>query len=192
MDDKVRCSWIGHDSMSVNYHDHEWGRVVHDDILLFENLCLESFQAGITWFEVLRKRNALRLAFDGFDFNKIAMYSETKIASIMADNRVIQNRLKIEAIVNNAWLVLNIIEKYGSFDKFIWEYVDYKPIVGHWNKLKDVPIYTPLSEKIGKDLKRMGFSFVGPIIIYSFMQASGMVNDHLVNCFVYKELMGLG
>lgn len=184
---KNRC--FGDTSLYADYHDNEWGRPVHDDIKLFEMLILEGAQAGLSWITVLKKREAYREAFDGFDPNKVALYSDAKIEELMKNEGIIRNRLKINAAVNNARLYLGIIEEYGSFDKFIWKYVDYKPIMGHWNKIEDVPITTPISDKISKDLKKMGFKFVGSTIIYSFMQATGMVNDHITDCFVYEELI---
>lgn len=184
---KNRC--FGDTPLYADYHDNEWGRPVHDDVKLFEMLILEGAQAGLSWITVLKKREAYREAFDGFDPNKVALYSDEKIEELMKNEGIIRNRLKINAAVNNARLFLGIIEKYGSFDKFIWGYVDYKPVMGHWDKIEDVPITTPISDKISKDLKKMGFKFVGSTIIYSFMQATGMVNDHIADCFVYEELI---
>ena len=185
--EKSRCPWAGNLPVYTDYHDNEWGRPVHDDDKLFEMLILEGAQAGLSWITVLKKRESYREAFDGFDPKKVALYGEVKIEELMANAGIIRNRLKINAAVTNARLFLELIEKYGSFDKFIWEYVDYTPVTGHWRKMEDVPITTPISDKISKDLKKMGFKFVGSTIIYSFMQACGMVNDHLANCFVYEE-----
>lgn len=184
---KNRC--FGDTPLYADYHDNEWGRPVHDDVKLFEMLILEGAQAGLSWITVLKKREAYREAFDGFVPNKVALCSDAKIEELMKNEGIIRNRLKINAAVNNARLFLGIIEKYGSFDKFIWGYVDYKPITGHWDKIEDMPITTPISDKISKDLKKMGFKFVGSTIIYSFMQATGMVNDHFTDCFVYDELI---
>jgi DNA-3-methyladenine glycosylase I len=189
MNKKIRCPWAGNNPIMIYYHDNEWGRPLHDDIKLFEMLILEGMQAGLSWVTVLNRREAFREAFDGFDPNKAALYSDAKIRELMANEKIIRNRLKINAAVNNARAFLRVAEEYGSFDKFIWGYVDYKPITGHWRNLGDVPANTPLSDKISKDLKKMGFRFVGSTIIYSFMQAIGMVNDHLTECFVYKELL---
>ena len=187
--EKIRCAWAVSAPIYVDYHDNEWGRPVHDDGKLFEMLILEGMQAGLTWVTVLKKREAFREAFDGFDPEKVARYDDAKIQSLMANEKIIRNRLKINAAVNNAKLFLEIVEKYGSFDRYIWEYVDYKPITGHRKKIEDIPATTPTSDKISKDLKKMGFKFVGSTIIYAFMQATGMVNDHITECFVYKEML---
>lgn len=184
---RIRC--FGDTPVYIDYHDNEWGRPVHDDIRLFEMLILEGMQAGLSWITVLKKRDAFRAAFDGFDPYKVALYSDTKIEELMKNEGIIKNRRKINAAVNNAGLFLEIIEKYGSFDKFIWGYVNDKPITGHWNNVEDMPVTTTVSDKISRDLKKMGFKFVGSTIIYSFMQATGMVNDHFKDCFVYKELI---
>lgn len=184
---KNRC--FGDTPIYIDYHDNEWGRPVHDDCKLFEMLILEGVQAGLSWITVLKKREAYQKAFDGFDPYKVALYNDAKIEELMKNEGIIRNRLKINAAVNNAKLFLEIIEKYGSFDKFIWEYVDYKPIIGHWDTVEDTPVTTAVSDKISKDLKKMGFKFVGSVIIYSFMQATGMVNDHFKGCFVYEELL---
>jgi len=189
MTEKTRCPWARDVPIYTDYHDNEWGRPVHDDNKLFEMLILESMQAGLSWITVLNKREAFREAFDGFDPSKIALYDETKIAELMANERIIRNRLKIEATVNNAKVFLETAEKHGSFDKMIWGYVNHEPITPHWERMGDIPPTTPLSDKISKDLKKMGFRFVGSTTIYSFMQAVGMVNDHLMECFAYKEIM---
>ena len=189
MNEKARCSWAGDMPIYIEYHDNEWGRPVHDDMKLFEMLILESMQAGLSWITVLKKREAFREAFDGFDPKKVALYDDTKIEELMANEKIIRNRLKINAAITNARLFLDVVERYGSFDKFIWSYVDYVPVTGHWKKLEDVPATTPLSDKISRELKKMGFKFVGSTIIYSFMQAIGMVNDHIMDCFVYEEIL---
>jgi DNA-3-methyladenine glycosylase I len=183
-----RCFWGNSHPLYRDYHDNEWGRPVHDDQKLFEMLTLEGMQAGLSWLTVLKKRDAFRKAFDNFDPKKVALYDEKKIEELMANEGIIRNRLKIISTINNAKLFLKIVEEHGSFDKMIWEYVDNKPIVGHWKRFEDIPLYTPISDKIGKDLKKMGFNFVGTTIIYSFMQAVGMVNDHVVGCFVFEEI----
>ena len=188
MNEKIRCSWPGDIPIYIDYHDNEWGRPVHDDGKLFEMLILEGMQAGLTWITVLKKREAFREAFDGFDPKKIVLYDDTKIQELMANEKIIRNRLKINGAVTNAKLFLDVVEEYGSFDKFIWGYVDYTPIINHLEKIEDIPATTPLSDKISKDLKKMGFKFVGSTIIYAFMQATGMVNDHIKECFVYEEL----
>ena len=192
MNEKNRCIWAGDIPIYIDYHDNEWGRPVHDDVKLFEMLILEGMQAGLSWITVLNKREAFREAFDGFDPSKVALYDDIKIQELLVNERIIRNRLKINAAVNNAKLYLKVIEDYGSFDKFIWGYVDYEPIKNHWENHDDLPASTPLSDKISKDLKKMGFKFVGSTIVYSFMQAVGMVNDHITECFVYKEIVKSG
>ena len=188
MNEKIRCSWPGDTPIYIDYHDNEWGRPVHDDGRLFEMLILEGMQAGLTWITVLKKREAFREAFDGFDPNKMVLYEDAKIQELMTNEKIIRNRLKINAAVTNAKLFLEVVEKHGSFDKFLWRYVDYMPIIGHREKIEDIPATTPLSDQISKDLKKLGFKFVGSTIIYAFMQATGMVNDHLRSCFVYEEM----
>lgn len=188
MSEKFRC--FGDTPLYMDYHDHEWGRPVHDDNKLFEMLILEGAQAGLSWITVLKKREEYRKAFDGFDPKKVALYDETKTQQLMENAGIIRNRLKINAAITNARLFLEVTEKHGTFDKFIWSYVDNTPIVGHWAKAQDMPATTPISDKISKDLKKMGFKFVGSTIIYSFMQAVGMVNDHITECFVYHEMLG--
>lgn len=189
MDGKIRCSWSGDSQIYIDYHDNEWGRPVHDDNKLFEMLILESMQAGLSWITILKKRESYRDAFDGFDPEKIALYDDKKIEELMANAGIIRNRLKINAAINNAKIFLEIREKYGSFDQMIWSYVNNTPIVGYWGKAEDVPAATPLSEKISRDLKKMGFKFLGSTIVYSFMQATGMVNDHITECFAHKEIL---
>lgn len=189
MDEKCRCSWAGSTAIYRDYHDNEWGRPVHDDGRLFEMLILEGMQAGLAWITVLNKRVAFREAFDGFDPARVARYGDAKIQELMVNEKIIRNRLKINAAVINAQVFLDVIEKCGGFNKMLWDYVDYAPVIGHWEKIEDVPATTPLSDKISKDLKKMGFKFVGSTTIYAFMQAIGMVNDHITDCFVYKEIM---
>jgi len=186
--EKFRCRWAGNLPIYIDYHDNEWGRPEHDDGKLFEMLILEGMQAGLSWITVLKKREAFREAFDGFDPKTVALYNNKKIEELMANAGIIRNRLKINAAIVNAKLFLEIAEKYGSFDKFIWSYVDYAPITSNLEKIEDMPASTILSDKISKDLKKIGFKFVGSTIIYSFMQAIGMVNDHITDCFVYEEI----
>jgi len=188
MAEKIRCPWAGETPIYVDYHDTEWGRPVHDDVKLFEMLILEGMQAGLTWLTVLKKREAFRKAFDGFNPKKVARYDDAKIQKLMANAGIIRNRLKITGAVINAKLFLEIVEKHGSFDNFIWGYVDHKPVINRWKKIEDVPVTTPVSDRISQDLKKLGFKFVGSTIIYAFMQATGMVNDHITKCFVYKEM----
>jgi len=188
MDNRTRCFWAGTDPIYIDYHDNDWGRPVHDDEKLFEMLVLEGMQAGLAWITVLRKRDAFREAFDGFDPRKVALYGDDKIQELMSNEKIIRNRLKIISTINNAKLFLKIVEEHGSFDRFIWAYTDFKPVTGHWKRFEDMPLTTPLADKISADLKKMGFKFVGPTVIYSFLQATGIVNDHLADCFVYEEL----
>jgi DNA-3-methyladenine glycosylase I len=186
MDERTRC--FGNTPIYADYHDNEGGRPVHDDIKLFEMLTLEGMQAGLSWITVLNKREAFRKAFDGFDPGKVALYDDAKIEELMVNAGIIRNRLKINSAINNARLFLEIVKKYGSFDAFIWKYVNNTPITGNWKSFTDMPATTPVSDKISKDLKKMGFKFVGSTVIYSFMQAVGMVNDHLAGCFVHEEM----
>jgi len=187
MGEKIRCPWPTDIPIYLDYHDNEWGRPVHDDRKLFEMLILEGMQAGLSWITVLKKRESYRRAFDGFDPQKIALYDDAKVEELMADPGIIRNRLKINSAIANARAFLKVTEK-GSFSEMIWSYVDNRPITGNWKRFGDVPLTTPISDRISKDLKKMGFKFVGSTIIYSFMQAVGMVNDHFADCFVNKEL----
>lgn len=188
MCEKIRCAWAGDLPIYIDYHDNEWGRPVHSDNRLFEMLVLEGMQAGLSWITVLKKREAFREAFDGFDPSKVALYDEAKIQELLENEGIIRNRLKVNAAVVNSKAFLKVQEKYGSFDTFIWAYVDHTPIANHWERMEEIPATTPLSDQISKDLKKMGFKFVGSTIIYAFMQATGMVNDHVTNCFVYQEM----
>ena len=182
MSEKRRCLWAEESPIFYDYHDNEWGRPVHDDNRLFEMLILEGMQAGLSWLTILKKREAFREAFDGFDPNKAALYDDAKKQALMENEGIIRNRLKINGAVINARLFLELAEEHGSFDAFIWSYVDGTPIVNYPEKLEDIPASTPLSDKISKDLKKMGFKFVGSTILYAFMQAIGMVNDHVMGC----------
>lgn len=188
MSDKFRCFGEGI-PIYMDYHDNEWGRPVHDDRKLFEMLILEGAQAGLSWITVLKKREAYRAAFDNFDPAKVTLYGDAKIAELLANEEIIRNRLKITAAITNATLFLELQKQHGSFDQFIWGYVDNKPIVGHWERAGDMPVATAISDRISKDLKKLGFKFVGSTIIYSFMQAVGMVNDHLKGCCVYEDVL---
>lgn len=191
MDNKKRCPWPGNTPIYIDYHDFEWGRPVHDDRKLFEMLILEGMQAGLSWITILKKREAYRKAFDNFDPKKVALYTPDKVEELMNNSGIVRNRLKINAAITNAKAYLKVKENYKSFDEFIWNYVDNKPITGHWKNVSEIPVTTPVSDKISKDLKKLGFKFVGSTIIYSFMQAIGMVNDHITECFVYKEMADL-
>lgn len=182
-----RCEWAGSDLVYVAYHDTEWGRPEHDDRKLFEMLILEGMQAGLSWITILKKRENFRRAFDNFDPKKVAKYGDKKIAELLADEGIIRNKLKVNAAVTNAKAFLEIQREFGSFDKFIWSYVDNTPIVNRPKTLSDIPVSTPLSDRISKDLKKRGFKFVGTTIVYSFMQAVGMMDDHVVSCFCHSD-----
>ncbi len=183
-----RCHWVTDDPLYIAYHDEEWGVPVRDDALLFEFLTLETFQAGLSWMTILRKRENFRKAFDGFDYQRIAKYSEKKIQALLQDAGIIRNRLKIRATVSNAQAFIQIQEEFGSFSDYIWGFTDGQVIQNKWKQHEDIPASTPLSEKISKDLKKRGFKFVGPTVIYAQMQATGMVNDHEMGCFRYGEV----
>ena len=183
----VRCAWPGTDPLYVAYHDEEWGVPLHDDRKLFEMLVLEGAQAGLSWITILRRREGYRRAFDGFDPAVVAGYGEEKIADLLQDAGIIRNRQKVRSAVNNARRFLEVQAELGSFDAYIWGFVDQKPIKNAWTGLGDIPAKTPLSDAISKDLVKRGFNFVGSTIMYAHMQATGMVNDHVVNCFRYDQ-----
>jgi DNA-3-methyladenine glycosylase I len=182
---KERCPWATSDPLYISYHDEEWGVPVHDDRKLFELLILEGAQAGLSWITILRKRENYRKAFDNFDARKIARYRSKKIKELLNDEGIVRNRLKIEATIRNAEAFLAIQKEFGSFDAYIWQFVGGKPKRNSWNSLRDIPPKTPESDAMSKDLKRRGFTFVGSTICYAFMQATGMVNDHVRGCFRY-------
>lgn len=186
----TRCGWANEDA-SILYHDEEWGVPVHDDRLLFEFLILEGAQAGLSWITILKKRKNYRRAFDNFDARKVARYDHRKIRKLLADQGIVRNRLKIHAAVGNAKSFLAVQKEFGSFDRYIWRFVDGKPIHNSWNSMKEVPARTPQSDAMSKDLTKRGFKFVGSTICYAFMQAVGMVNDHTTDCFRYQELNAL-
>jgi len=183
-----RCAWAGADELYLHYHDTEWGVPLHDDRSLFEFLILEGAQAGLSWITILRKRENYRAAFDGFDPAHIARYDAGKIASLLKNPGIVRNRLKITAAVTNAQKFLDVQEEFGSFDAFIWCFVDGKPKQNKWRSLADIPANTPASDAMSKELKKRGFKFVGSTICYAHMQATGMVNDHTTDCFRHKEL----
>jgi DNA-3-methyladenine glycosylase I len=185
---KNRCEWCGSDPLYVAYHDKEWGAPVHDDQLLYEFLVLEGAQAGLSWLTILKKRENYKKAFHAFDLQTVANYTEDDINRLMADAGIVRNRLKIESAIKNAKGVLTIQKEFGSFDAYLWAYVSGIPIHNRWKVLADIPVKTETSERISKDLKKRGFNFVGPTIIYAFMQAIGMVNDHTLDCFRYEEV----
>jgi len=184
---KRRCAWALEEPM-VEYHDTEWGVPLHDDRALFEFLILEGAQAGLSWSTILRKRENYRAAFDGFDARRIAGYGAPKTAALLADAGIVRNRLKIAAAIGNGQALLEAQDEFGSFDAYIWRFVDGRPLRNRWRRVEDVPARTPQSDAMSKDLARRGFRFVGSTICYAFMQATGMVNDHLVSCFRYKEV----
>ena len=186
-----RCGWCGNDPLYRAYHDEEWGVPVHDDQRLFEFLVLEGAQAGLSWLTILKKRENYRKAFQGFECEHIARYSEGDVARLITDPGIVRNRLKIKSAIKNAQGVLDIQEEYGSLDAFIWRYVDGKPIQNAWRCLEEVPAQTKLSDQMSKDLKKRGFNFVGSTICYAFMQAVGMVNDHRTDCFRYREIANI-
>lgn len=186
-----RCEWCLGDELYLNYHDLEWGVPVHDDQKLFEFLTLEGAQAGLSWLTVLRKRERYRIAFDGFDPHIIARYDQDKISELIINNGIIRNRLKIESTIKNAVAFLAVQDKFGSFDRYIWDFVNGKTIQNNFKTMKEQPAETEISKIISKDMKKRGFSFVGPTIIYAHMQATGMVNDHIINCHRYHELGGI-
>ncbi len=181
--EKCRCGWCGTDPLYIKYHDEEWGKPVHDDKVLFEFLVLESFQAGLSWLTILRKRENFRKAFADFDVEKVAKFDEQKYEALMQDTGIVRNQLKIRAAINNAQRFIEIQKEFGSYDNYIWSFVDHKPIVNKPKTLKDLPAKTPLSDAMSKDMGKRGFKFRGSTICYAFMQAVGMVDDHLVDCW---------
>jgi DNA-3-methyladenine glycosylase I len=185
---KKRCEWSSNEPVLIKYHDTEWGVPVHNDKKLFEFLLLEGFQAGLSWLTILRKRDNFRKAFDNFDFNKVAKYDKKKINSLLKDAGIIRNRLKIAAAVENANAFLKVRKEFGTFDKYIWGFINGKPVQNKFKSIKEIPARTELSDLISKDLKNRGFKFAGSTIVYAHMQATGMVNDHFAGCFRYKEL----
>jgi len=185
---KKRCGWAVKNELDQQYHDEEWGVPIHDDRLLFEFLNLEGAQAGLSWTTILVKRENYRKAFDNFEAKKIIKYNQKKIDELLQDKGIVRNKLKINSVITNAKVFLEIQKEYGSFSKFIWEFVDGKPIQNKWKKVEEVPAKTELSDLMSKTLKKKGFKFIGSTICYAFMQAVGMVNDHTTDCFRYKEV----
>lgn len=179
-----RCEWVTEDPLYIEYHDHEWGVPVYDDKKLFEFLILEGAQAGLSWITILKRRENYRQLFDHFDIEKISGYKENKIQQLLKNPAIIRNELKIRSTVKNAQATLNLLEEYNSLSDYLWSFVDGKPIINHWKSIKQAPTATPISDKLSKDLKKKGFSFVGTTICYAFMQAVGMVNDHVEHCFI--------
>jgi DNA-3-methyladenine glycosylase I len=187
----TRCPWPANHALAIVYHDNEWGVPVHDDYKHFEYLLLDAFQAGLSWNTILNKRENFRKAFDNFDFEKIAYYNGEKVEQLLNDAGIIRNKLKINATIANAASFIKIREEFGTFDQFIWGFTNGKPIVNQFKGLNEIPAKTALSDAMSKDLLRRGFRFVGSTICYSYMQAAGMVNDHLTDCFRYDELAKL-
>jgi len=188
MDNICRCSWSTKDPLYIQYHDEEWGVPIRDDRKLFEFLTLETFQAGLSWITVLRKRENFREAFDNFDYKKVAKYNEIKYESLLQNAGIIRNKLKIKAAINNAQAFMKIQKEFGSFSDYIWNFTNGKVIKNKWETLEEIPANTELSDTISKDLKSRGFKFVGSTVIYAHMQATGMVNDHIVPCFRYNNV----
>ena len=186
-----RCSWCGSDPLYVAYHDEEWGVPVYDDQTLFEFLILEGAQAGLSWSTILNKREGYRRAFDRFDVEKVARYDGVKISALLNDPGIVRNQLKVGSAVTNAQAFLKIQNEWGNFSDYIWLFVDGRPIQNSWRSLSEIPAKTPIAEALSKDLKKRGFRFVGPTIVYAHMQATGMVNDHLVDCFRYPEIVAM-
>jgi DNA-3-methyladenine glycosylase I len=190
--ERKRCGWAGTDPLYVAYHDAEWGVPLHDDHALFEFLVLEGAQAGLSWSTILRKRDAYRRAFDRFDPEKVARYNKRKVSALLADAGIVRNRAKIESAIKNARAFLKVQEEFGSFDAYQWRFVDGRPIQNRRRAIREIPASTVQSDAMSKDLKSRGFTFVGSTIIYAHMQAVGMVNDHLLDCFRYREVAKLG
>ena len=183
-----RCQWCGTDELYVKYHDEDWGVPVHDDRKHFEMLILEGAQAGLSWITVLRKRENYKKAFDNFDVKKVARYTEKRIEKLLQNAGIIRNKSKVRSAVSNAKAFIEVQKEFGSFDKYIWQFVDNKPIVSKWKKMSDIPVTSIESDTLSKDLKKRGFKFVGSTIIYAHMQSIGMINDHTTDCYRYKEV----
>jgi DNA-3-methyladenine glycosylase I len=184
---KARCAWATSDPLYIDYHDHEWGIPIYDERVLFEFLILEGMQAGLSWFTILKKRENFRRCFDNFDAERMAHYDQKKFDALMADSSIIRNRLKIQSAITNAQALLKMKQEGQDFSTYIWSFVDGKPIKNHWESLSQIPAKTLISDTMSKDLKKRGFKFIGSTICYAFMQATGMVNDHMVSCFCYGE-----
>ncbi len=191
MEEKIRCGWCVGDPLYEEYHDREWGVPLKDDAGIFEFLILETFQAGLSWITILRKRENFRKAFDNFDYKKIATYTEAKQTELLENSGIIRHGAKIRAAITNAQAFMKVQEEFGSFSKYIWGFVDGSPIQNDLQNLSEVPAITTISEKLSKDLKKRGFKFVGPTVVYAHMQATGMVNDHITHCFRHSEVKEL-
>ena len=189
---KNRCEWLTDDKIYLEYHDNEWGVPLYDDRALFEMLILEGAQAGLSWLTILKRRATFRIAYDNFDPERMAKWSDKKIIQLLKDPGIIRNKLKVAAAKQNAQAYLQIIKDHGSFKDFIWSFVGGKPIKNHWETMKDIPVKTKESDEMSKALKNKGFKFVGSIICYAFMQSVGMVTDHIISCYRYKEIKNIG
>jgi len=185
---KQRCTWTNNNPYNIKYHDEEWGVPVHNDKKLFEFLLLDAFQAGLSWVTILKKRENFKKAFDNFEYKKIAEYKDDKIEELMNNTGIIRNKLKINATINNARVFLKVQKEFGTFDKYIWQFVNHKTIINSFKTRKEIPVTSKESDAMSKNLKKRGFKFVGSKICYAFMQAAGMVNDHEITCFRYKEI----
>jgi DNA-3-methyladenine glycosylase I len=189
--ERARCEWSGSDPLYVEYHDHEWGVPSHDDVHLFEMLILDGAQAGLSWLTILRKRPGYRAAFAGFDVNSVARFGPADVDRLMSDPGIVRNRAKIESAIGNARATLGVVEEFGSLEKYLWRYVDGRPLQNRWRSLSEIPAQTELSKALSKDLLARGFKFVGPTIVYAMMQAVGIVNDHTLSCYRHAELAAL-
>ncbi|HNR39675.1 MAG TPA: DNA-3-methyladenine glycosylase I [Acidobacteriota bacterium] len=191
MNDKPRCAWCLGDPLYLAYHDQEWGVPLHDDRGLFEFLVLETFQAGLSWLTILKKRDNFHRAFAGFDPQRVVRFDERDRRRLLADAGIVRNRLKVDAAIANARVFLEVQAAHGSFDRWIWSFTDGRPVVNRWRELREVPAQTPLAATISREMRRLGFRFAGPVVVYSHMQATGMVNDHLVSCYRHAEIRRL-
>lgn len=191
MNDKPRCAWCLGDPLYLAYHDQEWGVPLHDDRGLFEFLVLETFQAGLSWLTILKKRDNFHRAFAGFDPQRVVRFDERDRRRLLADAGIVRNRLKVDAAIANARVFLEVQAAHGSFDRWIWSFTDGRPIVNRWRELREMPAQTPLAATISREMRRLGFRFAGPVVVYSHMQATGMVNDHLVSCYRHAEIRRL-
>jgi len=191
VNDKPRCAWCLGDPLYLAYHDQEWGVPLHDDRGLFEFLVLETFQAGLSWLTILKKRDNFRRAFAGFDPQRVARFDERDRRRLLADAGIVRNRLKVDAAIANARVFLEVQAAHGSFDRWIWSFTDGRPIVNRWRELREMPAQTPLAATISREMRRLGFRFAGPVVVYSHMQATGMVNDHLMSCYRHAEIRRL-
>lgn len=185
--EKIRCAWCEKDDLYRSYHDNEWGKPVYDDKTFFEFLVLESFQAGLSWYTILKRRENFKKAFDGYNYRKIAAYDDVKVEELMQNSGIIRNRLKILATVNNATRFMEVQKEFGTFSEYIWSFVGGKPVVNQFSELKEVPATTEISDALAKDLKKRGFKFLGSTVVYAYMQATGMVNDHVQDCWMRNQ-----